>query len=145
MKPKDEKTIEKELFLQMLKSIPPKSYLVCQRCNAAKIDAPEVIEFLSGYWDRNMDSDDEDLIESAENIESILSDILEWEPYDATPQELEEWYNENKSSFFGCKKHEDGFYQYFLYEDIIFYTTDQCGCYLSKKTELDSDYRVKVG
>ena len=146
---KNERVIEKDFFLHMLKNISPKSYFLCGKCNSAIIDAPELYKFMDLYLDDLFYNDDQDYVRLANSVDSILGDIIGWEPYNADLKEFEERYSREVNKFYGNRLFPDDWLEaedyniYFLYENGFFYTTDKCQCYLTRNG-LDSIYKVHV-
>ena len=145
MRNRAERTIDKEIFCQIMKNISPRSYVLCAKCNATQIDAPELSKYIVKFVNQ-LYSDDEsgyEEIEIAETMDDILSDILESEPYDLDQESLSKWHLENKKRLFG-QRHEDDDLQYFVYDNVLFYQNVECKCYFRKNIDQESIYSVMV-
>ncbi len=139
MKSWHEKSINAIIFEEIMENISPKSYVLCVKCGAVKVDIQEIAKFLMSYCNQNLyDGEDYDSVIAAETMKAILDDILEDEPEDALDHAaLRIWRKNNESRLFG-RINEECCLQYYLYEEMIFYKTNLCKCFAN------FIYRVKV-
>jgi hypothetical protein len=139
-----ERTIDIEIFYQIMKNISPRSYILCTKCNATQIDAPELSEYIVKFVNQYLYSDDESGYEEiAEIMDGILDDILESASDDLNQESLPKWHLENENRLFG-QRHEEGDLEYFVYDNVLFYQNVECECYLRKNIDQESIYSVRV-
>ena len=128
-----DRTIDREIFCQIRKNISPNSYIFCAKCNATKIDTPELLKFVAKYANQHLYSDDEsDYEESFGIMEAILEDIRCWP--DDTDDDIQ-WSGEWP---------EEYDLRYCVFDDVLFYQNVECGCYLKKSIGQESVYSVRV-
>jgi len=132
MKNRAESTIDKKTFFQILENISPNSYIFCDKCNATKIDTPELLKFVAKYVNQHLYCDDDsDYEESFGIMEAILEDIRCW-PDDADDDIR--WFD---------KWPEEYDLRYCEYDHVLFYQNVECGCYLKRNIEQGSIYSVR--
>ena len=127
-----EETINKEIFCQIMENVSPTSFIICAKCNATKIDTPELLKFVTKYINQHLYDDDEsDYEEIVEIMEAILEEIRCWPDDDDGFQWSEEWPEEYDL-------------RYCVYDHVLFYQNIECGCYLKKSINQESVYSVRV-
>ena len=125
-----DRTIDKEIFHKIMENISPRAYIRCKKCNATKIDAPELLKFVTKYVNQRLYSDDEsDYEESFGIMEAILEDIR------CRPDE---------DDYDGFQWPEEYDLRYCVYDHVLFYQNIECGCYLKKSINQESVYSVRV-
>ncbi len=129
-----EKTIDKEVFSQIMKNISPTSFILCGKCGATKTDTPELLKSIVKYVNQHLYSDDEsDYEKSFEIMEAILDDIRCWPDEDGF--EWLAWISKWPAEYD---------LRYCVYDTVIFYQNVECGCYLKKSIDQESVYSIRV-
>ena len=134
-----DRTIDKEVFCQIMENISPSAYILCAKCRTTKIDAIELLKVLEKIIDQYYSQGDGDL---AFELSVFLRDILELEPDDLDQTNLSKWYIKNKKRLYD--RNEWGRLQYLVYDTVLFYQNVECGCYLKKSIGQKSVYSVRV-